>query len=87
MAAGTRSIKLTELSIKLPVAGNVIAQIQWQYRVEDTIGGIAPVTGGSLDLDLGTSAAALAMTLGQIRTSALAALDSAPSVPPRDVVS
>ena len=87
MAAGSRTVKLTELLIRLPVAGNVIAQIQWQYRVEDGVGGINPVSGGSLNLDLGTSAAALALTLGQIRTSALAALGTDPSIPARDTVS
>lgn len=88
MPAGQRTVKLIEPSIKLPQAGgNVIAQIQWQYRVEDGVGGINPVTGGSLNLDLGTAAAALALTLGQIRTSALAALAADSSVPARDNVS
>ena len=87
MASGARSIKLLELSIKLPTSGNVVANLNWEYRVEDSVGTVSPVTGGSISMDLGSSAAALALTLGQIRTNALAALSSDSRVPIRDTVS
>lgn len=87
MAAGSRTVRLVELSIKLPASGNLFAQIQWQYRVEDSLGVVVPMQLGNISLDLGTPAAALALTLGQIRTSALAAIGTDSSVPPRESVS
>ena len=58
MASGDRKIKLLNLSIPIPVGGNVIAEIRYVYRVEDKAGQDAEVIGGNLSLDLGVWAVA-----------------------------
>lgn len=87
MASGDRKIKLVSLSIPAPTGGDVIAEIRYLYRVEDKEGRDAEVMDGSLSLDLGVWAVASAMTLGAIRTAALAKLNADGTVPPHDSAS
>ena len=87
MAAGDRKIKLLNLSIPTPNGGEVIAEIRYAYRVEDKAGQDADVIGGNLSLNLGIWSVASAMTLAQIRTAALAKLNSDGTVPPHDSAS
>jgi hypothetical protein len=85
MAAGDRKIKLLNLSIPSPAgAGAVQAEVRWAYRVENKAGEDEEVRGGNITLDLGVPAVALAMTLTQIRTAALAKLNSDGTIPAHD---
>jgi hypothetical protein len=72
MAAGDRKIKLLSLHIPSPAGSGVVqCEASWAYRVEDKAGQDSEVQTGNVTVDLGAPAAALAMTLAQIRTAAL----------------
>jgi len=84
-AAGDRKIQLLALNIPTPAGGDVVAEIRWRLLIEDRVAQDKEVIGGNLSLNLGTwGGGASAMTLAQIRTSALAALNSNGTIPPHD---
>ncbi len=86
-AAGDRHVRLLALEIPTPAGGNVMATVRYEYRVEDKTGLQIVVVQGSVTLDLGTWAAASALTLAQIRTQAIAKINSDGTVPPHDSAS
>jgi hypothetical protein len=85
MAAGDRKLKLTEF--RIPNATPVSCVVNWSWEIEDKSGQDRPARAGELVISLGPWSSAQSLTLGQVRTQAIAALTANTTLPERDSVS